>query len=237
MKYTIEGFNQEKAIELGLDLEDLMILRWIVDFSPKMTKKIIDNKEYFWINYQSILEDMPILNFKSKDRLYRKLKEMANKGILIHKGIKDKEGSFSYYTYGEQYNLLVEKITNGTVKTTDPHTVKTTEQNNPSTKINNICPSDDEQDSSSSKELANNFDKIWQLYPRKDGKNTAFNHYKAWLKGKQYAGRIIKLTDRQMWFATKEYADLVAKEKIEKRYIKMGSTFFNEAIMKYVEEE
>ena len=40
-----------------------------------------------------------------------------------------------------------------------------------------------------------------------------------------------------MWYATKRYADLVAKNKTEKQYIKMGSTFFNDAIMEYVEVE
>lgn len=97
------------------------------------------------------------------------------------------------------------------------------------TSNNNICSSD--------LELAENFDKIWALYPRKDGKNTAFSHYKAWLNGKKYAGRTVKLTNKQMWFATKKYADLMEETKTEKKYIKMGSTFFNEAIMEYVEEE
>lgn len=101
---------------------------------------------------------------------------------------------------------------------------------------NNICPSNDEQEESL-KELADNFDKIWKIYPRKDGKNTAFNHYKAWLKGKKYAGRTIKLTNRQMWLATKKYADLMKEKNTEKQYVKMGSTFFNEAIMEYVEDE
>ena len=96
------------------------------------------------------------------------------------------------------------------------------------TKKQNICPSEEE--------LANNFDKIWGLYPRKDNKNTAFKHYKAWLTGKKYAGRTTKLTNKQMWYATKKYADLIAKEKRKKQYIKMGSTFFNEAIIEYVEE-
>lgn len=100
--------------------------------------------------------------------------------------------------------------------------------NIPNTNNKDICPSE--------VELAENFDKIWTIYPRKDGKNTAFNHYRAWLKGKKYAGRTIKLTNKQMWLATKKYADLMEQNKTEKQYIKMGSTFFNEAIMEYVEE-
>ena len=93
----------------------------------------------------------------------------------------------------------------------------------------------EDKSSNNETELADNFDKIWQIYPRKDGKNAAFNHYKAWLKGRNYAGRTVKLDNKQMWYATKKYADLVAKNKTEKQYIKMGSTFFNDAIMEYVE--
>lgn len=110
--------------------------------------------------------------------------------------------------------------------------INTNKQN---TKKENNSSSEDEQDSIL-KELADNFDKIWELYPRKDGKNTAFNHYKAWLNGKKYAGRTVKLTNKQMWFATKKYADFVKENKTEKQYIKMGSTFFNEAIIEYVEK-
>ena len=32
MKYTILGFSQRKAVELGLDLKQLLILRWFVDY-------------------------------------------------------------------------------------------------------------------------------------------------------------------------------------------------------------
>lgn len=97
------------------------------------------------------------------------------------------------------------------------------------TKKETICSFDEQ--------LANDFDKIWSIYPRKEGKNASFNHYKSWLKGKKYAGRTVKLTNRQMWFATKKYADYILQNKVEKKYIKMGSTFFNEAIMEYVEVE
>ncbi len=243
MKYTIEGFNQGEAIKYGLNVEDLMILRWFVDFSPKMDKRQIEEKIYYWVKYQQILEDLPIMNFKSKDRLYRKMKKLTEKGILIHNEIRNKDGTFSYYGFGENYQALV-KNNEPYVENTVPPTVKTTEHNNSSIKeINNICPSNDAQDSPTpikskgeqEKELADNFDKIWKLYPRKDGKNTAFTHYKSWLKGKKYAGRTIKLTNKQMWFATKKYADLMEENKTEKQFIKMGSTFFNEAIMEYVE--
>jgi hypothetical protein len=87
---------------------------------------------------------------------------------------------------------------------------------------NNICSS-----------LAEDFDKLWKIYPRKDGKNQAFNHYKAWINGKSYAGKIEKLTNPEMWYAIRIYQCNIKLNKIEKQYIKMGSTFFNEAIYEY----
>ncbi len=112
MKYTIEGFSQEKAIEYGLTLEQLLILRWFVDFYPKMSETSIEGKIYKWINYKALLEDMPILNFTSKDRLYRKLKDMVDKEILEHKTVKNIDGTFAYYTYGAKYIDLIAPVKN-----------------------------------------------------------------------------------------------------------------------------
>ena len=44
MKFTIEGFSQKTAVALGLGVDELVILRWIVDFQStgRMTHKIID---------------------------------------------------------------------------------------------------------------------------------------------------------------------------------------------------
>lgn len=87
---------------------------------------------------------------------------------------------------------------------------------------NNICSS-----------LADDFNKLWKIYPRKDGKNQAFNHYKTWINGKSYAGKTEKLTNSEMWYAIRIYQCNIKLNKIDKQYIKMGSTFFNEAIYEY----
>ncbi len=203
MKYIFE-FEQEKAVEFGLDIEDLLILRWLKWFEPEMNAKEIEGKFYYWVNYEKLLKDLPILRFSSKDRLYRKLNELVQKGILIHQTVKV-GGTYSYYGFGENY----------------PKLLKVAEEKSVSKE--------------NEKELANNFDKIWNEYPKKSGKDTAFKHYKSWIKGKKYAGRIVKLDNKQMWYAVAIYAYKVEKEQIKKQYIKMGSTFFNEAIMEYVE--
>lgn len=215
MKYTIEGFNQEKAVELGLDGDDLILLRWFTDFSSNMKKKEIEDTVYYWVTYDKLLEDIPILNIKKRALKYR-IDKLTNAKVLIHKNIKE-GGNFSYYGFGENYLSLISNINKNA--DLDEKTII----------------SNDKTNIEDTTELADNFDKIWALYPRKDGKNEAYRHYKAWLRGREYAGRKVKLDNKQMWYATKKYADLVKENKTEKQYIKMGSTFFNDAIMEYVE--
>ena len=72
MKYTIHGFSQSKAVELGLDNDDLLILRYFIDFkdSGSMVSTIVDDKTFYWVKYEAILEQLPILKLK-KDSLYR----------------------------------------------------------------------------------------------------------------------------------------------------------------------
>ena len=119
MKFTIEGFSQEYALTLQkevvingktkrirVDCNDLVILRWFVDFYPKMMKVEIEGKQYAWIKYQALLEDLPLLDIK-KRMLFDRLQKLVDFGILSHKSIKS-GGSYSYYGFGENYIKLVD---------------------------------------------------------------------------------------------------------------------------------
>lgn len=118
MKYTIEGFSQKEAAKLqktiiengktktiSLDCTDLVLLRWFVDFFPSMMKVTIDGIQYAWVNYQAILDDMPLLGL-GKRSLFDRLKKMSQLGVLNHKTVRS-GGTFSYYGFGENYSLLV----------------------------------------------------------------------------------------------------------------------------------
>ena len=79
---------------------------------------------------------------------------------------------------------------------------------------------------------ADDFEKLWSIYPSKKGKVKAFSSYCNWIKGKKYMNKTVKLTNAQMWFAIKKYA----KEcKDSNRFFQNGSTFFNNTIVEYVE--
>jgi hypothetical protein len=70
-----------------------------------MTKKIIDGKEYAWVNYQHILDDMPLLNI-GKRSLMDRFKKLVDLKVLSHITYKE-NGTFSYYGFGENYSLLI----------------------------------------------------------------------------------------------------------------------------------
>lgn len=115
MKYTIHGFNQLVAINLGLDINDLLILRYFVDFkdSGSMIRERIDGEEYYWIKYEGIIKELPVLKLK-KDTIYRRLKNMCKVEVLRHKTFK-KAGTYSFYNIGPKYlSLISDSNPNGT---------------------------------------------------------------------------------------------------------------------------
>lgn len=145
MKYTLFGFNQRVACELNLDLVDLALIRWFVDYKdskskdgkPKMVSKIIDGEKMYWVKYSGVIKEFPILKFKNEDSVYRRFKKLSKLEILNHKTVRG-GGTYSFYCIGNQYyNLLSDEYE---IKSdTNP------EQNNKST--NNKSTKDKEQGS------------------------------------------------------------------------------------------
>lgn len=125
MKYTIEGFDQQAALEarkdikqedgsikaVKLDCVDLIILRWIVDYFPDMRKTTIDGEIYGWIRYDKVLEEFPLLDIK-KRMLITRLSKMVELDILTHRTVKTNDGVFSYYGFGKEYAKLIRNAEN-----------------------------------------------------------------------------------------------------------------------------
>lgn len=114
MKFTIEGFNQERLMKLGLDVKDAMILRYFVDFKdattkagkPAMISKVIDSEKYYWVKYEGIIKELPILKLGNVDSVYRRLIKMVKVKVLDHATIKQ-GGTYSYYKTGINYAPLI----------------------------------------------------------------------------------------------------------------------------------
>ena len=111
----------------------------------------------------------------------------------------------------------------------------------------NKCETDDKQliTNKNEKNIKNNneqkqillehFNFIWEKYPNKKGKAKAIEYYLQWIKGRTIAGITRKLTDEQMYYAVVKYQKECEKNNVEQKFIKHGDTFFNKAILDYVE--
>lgn len=115
MKYTIEGFSQEEAIKIGLDVIDLALLRWIIDFhsTGAMEMRHFEEKSFFWVCYDALLRDMPILGINNNTSLGRRFKRMVKSGLLEFRIFQTKHGSKSFYMFNPDcLTKLLSKKTN-----------------------------------------------------------------------------------------------------------------------------
>lgn len=85
--------------------------------------------------------------------------------------------------------------------------------------------------------LLDYFETIWKEYPNKKGKAKALEYYLQWIKGRKVSETSKKLTKEQMYQAVKKYKKECEKNRTEQQYIKHGDTFFNKAILDYIEND
>lgn len=246
MKYTIHGFSQQQALsfkktvsvkkgkievekEIRIDCTDLLILRWFVDFYPKMMKVEIDGSQYAWVQYQKILQDLPLLDIK-KQAMFDRLQKMCEFNILKHKTVKV-NGTFSYYGFGEMYSSLIDTD----CSQTDKGVYSTNEQIDSSIKDSSINDSsfkdiyqssdDDicdsglkEQKKLSEKMIDEEFETLWKLYPKKLKKKEARVYYKK-VRKKEDIFEKVKA-------GIEKYNDYIRVKKIDDKYIAKGGNWF-----------
>ena len=107
MKFSIY-INQLSIIENGLDIDiiEASILNFIIEFSKsEAIQKIEENGVvYFWISYEKVCSELPILKLK-KDSVYRRIKKLCEVGLLEQYG-KGKELGKSFFALTKQCEKL-----------------------------------------------------------------------------------------------------------------------------------
>jgi uncharacterized phage protein (TIGR02220 family) len=100
-----------EAVGLRLDAIDLILLRWLADFSNtgKMQAFVMEGKPFYWVKYSKIIQDFPILGIQ-KDTVYRRFKAMSDKGVLIKRRdpARDDGEPSCGYAFGPKYAGLIE---------------------------------------------------------------------------------------------------------------------------------
>lgn len=96
--------------------------------------------------------------------------------------------------------------------------------------IKDICPP-------KSDERKSDFEKIYEIYPKKVGRTKAFDNYCAWLKGKAINGKRTKLTNREMYIAVRNYVAGQERAGTDLQFYKNFDTLMGKQLLDYVEEE
>lgn len=102
MKYNLSA-NQKAVFDLKLeeqiDIIDTIIFDFILSFSSSPScKKFIDNdKLYFWVKWDLITKNIPLLPVKTRGSVYKRIKKLIDCGLLeSHSDNQIK--SMSFYT-------------------------------------------------------------------------------------------------------------------------------------------
>jgi len=209
VKLHIEGFSQSyaaslkmtvedggKTKEIQIDCTDLVILRWFTDFYPSMKKERFEDGEYAWLTHSKLKDDLPILDISARACTER-MQKLVKFGLLKYRFCKDSSGTFSYYTFGENF-MNLQTDTPRTRSNADPvhgqadtpstfdQTPRTRSNADPvpgqtDTKDKSIKDRSTKDNSTKDNSLMQEelFERFWNAYPRKVAKGQA---RKTWAK-------------------------------------------------------
>ncbi len=107
MKISIFGYDQRVADSMGLEVDHLLILRWLTDakHGNRWNKSIQANgKVYYLVKARDAIDDLPCLGLSSRRSIQKRLQYIAEVGVLdVHKT----EGSHNYVRFTEKYQELL----------------------------------------------------------------------------------------------------------------------------------
>lgn len=113
MKYTILGFDQAKLVEYGLDVNDAMILRWLIDFAAtgKMKKALDKNTHnvFYLVNYEAVIKEFPVMGINTTKAIANRFDKYVEKGLLL-KTVKKGGGSSGTQTLFSITQLIGDMI-------------------------------------------------------------------------------------------------------------------------------
>ncbi len=141
MRYQIFSLQQSALVELGISIEESLLLDWILNWKDGngMKREFIEEVQDigYWINYETVVNELPIL-FKqatndmdnmqlekllrnNKDKVSRMLKGNLSKVLkahkMVYKGKGAKLGSMIFVTINRD---MIDKLKNSSEKEKAP---------------------------------------------------------------------------------------------------------------------
>ncbi len=96
----------------------------------------------------------------------------------------------------------------------------------PLNKLNETKHKQNNKEKNNKKEIEDFFEKLWKLYPKKQGKGSVSDTQKE---------KLYKIGYEELERAVNRYIKYIADNSVEEKYIKQGSTFFNSGYVDYLD--
>lgn len=205
MRFSIEGFSQARLVELGCDATDAVLLRWFADFvgTGKMATHDTSAGRFYWVRYEYVIEQLPILGVTNRTSLGRRFKRLADAGILAHLTVTA-GGTFSYFGFGPEWKSLVGD--ERPAKVAAPRAQ---------------APAEPPKAAPAKQDYEPAFEAFWKAYARHVEKQAA---YKAW-KARKAQGA----SNEELELAATNYTKHCNEKGTEMQYRKHPATFLGPA--------
>lgn len=157
----------------------------------------------FLIPFESgvvVIKDWKIHNYIAKDRFTKTLHQEERSQITL-----DENNSYTNCIHGV-YGLHSQSS-------------KGLDKGSKDKSSNTLVESKDGTKGKGSKAYDNDFEQLWKLYPKKQGKPDALRHYKKAIKD--------GVTNEEIEQGIKDYVEQIEINKTERQFIKLGSTWFS----------
>ena len=221
-------------------MSKLLIDDYPIQVLPKLAKEIGLNEAivlqqiHYWLNKRAHLKDGKYWTYGSiatwqRDQFFfwsvvtvKRVFASLEKQNLLIVGNYNKAGFDKTKWYSVNYEEL-ERVSQRLGQNDPTNGSKWTDgvyQNDPTNTLDLPETSSDTKKSSPTASVDSDFDKLWALYPRKEGKKAALKKYKEVVK-KGTA------TNKQIQDGIVAYKRHLKAENIEQRFIKQGGTYFN----------
>ena len=107
MQKEVVKKGEKRLVTVCVDCTDLCILRWLVNFYPRMTKIHLEDGEWVSISCKKMQTDLPLIDI-SRNAFSERLRKLADFGVLKYRLDKGKVGTRALFAFGENYAKLVE---------------------------------------------------------------------------------------------------------------------------------
>ena len=189
------GYKRDQVEKLIQSLQEKRVIVYSTDSRELL---LVNWHKYNWTSSEKLKKPLREEVKKVKRPEFRKYLERILYGIDT---VSDDEG------YGIDTTDLFCSVSDADRICSDTDTVSVSD-------ADLICST------SNQNSIASDFEELWKLYPRKQGKRNAFEAYKKVRKD--------GISDEEIRAGIESYSEYIRISGIEPQFVKMGGTFFNQ---------